>query len=185
MSSFLLLDFRWWLQGSSLLCHEWHCGKLHKCSVFASLQIFFFEGRFVFGPDVRSLGLTIFLIVAPVTIFCIFVARKLMDHYSHHLGIFIMAVAVVFTVYVSSLSNSHTAYLCKGILCFARKSAMLCQKELSLFVYIYVCVSLLVYVYVCACVYIYVVFECTALQWSVVFCYSTVGMLQMGMISFL
>lgn len=88
--------------------------KTYMYVIFASLQIFFLQGRFIFGPDVRSLGLTIFLIVAPVTIFCIFVARKLMDHFSHHLGILIMVVAVVFTVYVSSLSKSHTAYLCKG-----------------------------------------------------------------------
>ena len=66
------------------------------------LQIFFLQGRLIFGPDVRSLGLTIFLIVAPVTVFCVFVARKLMDDYPHHLGISIMVVAVVFTFYVSS-----------------------------------------------------------------------------------
>jgi hypothetical protein len=70
------------------------------------VQIFFLQGRFIFGPDVRSLGLTIFLIVAPVAVFCVFVARKLMDNFSHHLGISIMVVAVVFTVYVSSLSLS-------------------------------------------------------------------------------
>lgn len=64
------------------------------------LQIFFLQGRFIFGPDVRSLGLTIFLIVAPVAVFCVFVAKKLMDDYSHHWGISIMVVAVVFTVYV-------------------------------------------------------------------------------------
>ncbi|GLT73352.1 hypothetical protein SLA2020_452180 [Shorea laevis] len=63
-------------------------------------NIFFLQGRFIFGPDVRSLGLTIFLIVAPVAVFCVFVARKLMDDFSHHLGISIMVVAVVFTVYV-------------------------------------------------------------------------------------
>ncbi|GFS34360.1 DHHC-type zinc finger family protein [Actinidia rufa] len=62
--------------------------------------IFFLQGRFIFGPDVRSLVLTIFLIVAPVTIFCVFVARKLMDDFSHHLGISIMVVAVAFTSYV-------------------------------------------------------------------------------------
>ncbi|XP_024030902.1 probable protein S-acyltransferase 7 [Morus notabilis] len=61
---------------------------------------FFLQGRFIFGPDVRSLGLTIFLIVAPVTIFCIFVARKLMDDFGHHWGVLIMVVAVVFTLYV-------------------------------------------------------------------------------------
>ncbi|XP_041007385.1 probable protein S-acyltransferase 7 [Juglans microcarpa x Juglans regia] len=63
-------------------------------------NIFFLQGRFIFGPDVRSLGLTIFLIVAPVAVFCVFVARKLMNDFSHHLGISIMVIAVVFTVYV-------------------------------------------------------------------------------------
>ncbi|XP_021895726.1 LOW QUALITY PROTEIN: probable protein S-acyltransferase 7 [Carica papaya] len=63
-------------------------------------NIFFLQGRFIFGPDVRSLGLTIFLIVAPVTIFCVFVARKLMDDFSDHLGISLMVAAVIFTVYV-------------------------------------------------------------------------------------
>lgn len=65
------------------------------------MQIFFLQGRFIFGPDVRSLFLTIFLIVAPVAVFCVFVARKLMHHFSDHLGISVMVVAVAFTVYVS------------------------------------------------------------------------------------
>ncbi|OVA17428.1 zinc finger protein [Macleaya cordata] len=43
--------------------------------------------------------LTIFLIAAPVTVFCVFVARKLMDDFSHHLGILVMVVAVAFTLY--------------------------------------------------------------------------------------
>ncbi|KAL2455568.1 putative protein S-acyltransferase 7 [Forsythia ovata] len=60
---------------------------------------FFLQGRFIFGPDVRSLALTIFLIVAPVAVFCVFVARKLMDDFSHHWGISIMVIAVVFTFY--------------------------------------------------------------------------------------
>ncbi|XP_030517829.1 probable protein S-acyltransferase 7 [Rhodamnia argentea] len=62
-------------------------------------NIFFLQGRLIFGPDVRSLGLTIFLIVAPVAVFCIFVARKLMDDFPDHYGISIMVVVVVFTVY--------------------------------------------------------------------------------------
>ncbi|KAL3722950.1 hypothetical protein ACJRO7_035186 [Eucalyptus globulus] len=62
-------------------------------------NIFFLQGRLIFGPDVRSLGLTILLIVAPVAVFCIFVARKLMDDFPDHYGISIMVVAVVFTVY--------------------------------------------------------------------------------------
>lgn len=60
-------------------------------------NIFFLQGRLIFGPDVRSLGLTIFLIVAPVTTFCIFVARKLMDDFSYNMGLSIMVVAVIFT----------------------------------------------------------------------------------------
>lgn len=68
------------------------------CSV---VQIFFLQGRFIFGPDVRSLALTIFLIVAPVAVFCVFVARHLMDDFPHHLGISIMVVVIAFTLYVS------------------------------------------------------------------------------------
>ncbi|XP_057982617.1 probable protein S-acyltransferase 7 isoform X1 [Malania oleifera] len=60
---------------------------------------FFLQGRFIFGPDVRSLALTICLIVAPVTIFCVFIARKLMDDFSDDWGVSIMVVAVVFTLY--------------------------------------------------------------------------------------
>ncbi|XP_078441243.1 putative protein S-acyltransferase 7 isoform X2 [Wolffia australiana] len=60
---------------------------------------FCLQGRFIFGPDVRSLFLTVFLIVAPVGVFCGFVAKNLMDDFSHHAGISIMVVAVVFTVY--------------------------------------------------------------------------------------
>ncbi|XP_064946268.1 probable protein S-acyltransferase 7 isoform X2 [Musa acuminata AAA Group] len=62
-------------------------------------NIFFLQGRFIFGPDVRSLFLTIFLIVAPVSIFCVFVARKLMDEFSSTLGIPVMVIAVLFTLY--------------------------------------------------------------------------------------
>jgi palmitoyltransferase ZDHHC9/14/18 len=70
------------------------------------LQKFFLQGRFIFGPDARSLALTIFLIVVPVAVFCVFVARKLMDDFSDHYGISIMAIAVLFTIYVSHfLSN--------------------------------------------------------------------------------
>uniref|UniRef100_A0A2P2K3J1 S-acyltransferase n=1 Tax=Rhizophora mucronata TaxID=61149 RepID=A0A2P2K3J1_RHIMU len=70
---------------------------------FVLLQIFFLQGRFIFGPDVRSLFLTIFLIVAPVAVFCVFVARRLMDDFSDHLGTSIMVCSVVYTVYVLAL----------------------------------------------------------------------------------
>lgn len=66
------------------------------------MQKFCVQGRFIFGPDVRSLFMTIFLIVAPVAVFCVFVARKLVDDFAGHWGWSIMVVAVVFTVYVSA-----------------------------------------------------------------------------------
>ena len=80
--------------------------------IYTLLQIFFLQGRFIFGPDVRSLALTTLLIVVPVAVFCIFVARKLMDDFSDDWGISIMVIAVVFTIYVSSfppsLLHTHT-----------------------------------------------------------------------------
>ncbi|KAG6505147.1 probable protein S-acyltransferase 7 isoform X1 [Zingiber officinale] len=67
--------------------------------VWKGSNIFFLQGRFIFGPDVRSLFLTIFLIVAPISIFCAFVAEKLSDDFSNSLGIPVMVIAIVFTLY--------------------------------------------------------------------------------------
>lgn len=58
---------------------------------------FFFGGRLIFGPDVRSLLVTLILILAPVVVFCVFVGRHLMKDFPHHAGIAIMVVAVVHT----------------------------------------------------------------------------------------
>lgn len=63
------------------------------------LQKFFLQGRFIFGPDARSLFLTMSLIVAPVLVFCVFVARHLMNDFPNHWGISVMVVVVVFTIY--------------------------------------------------------------------------------------
>ncbi|CAH9119553.1 unnamed protein product [Cuscuta epithymum] len=60
---------------------------------------FCLEGRLIFGPDGRSLFFTIFLIVAPVAVFCIYIGRKLMDDFPDHWGVSITVVAVLFTVY--------------------------------------------------------------------------------------
>lgn len=59
-------------------------------------------GRLVFGPDVRSLLLTLVLILAPVAVFCVFVGRHLMEDFSHHSGLAIMVVAVAHTCVVSA-----------------------------------------------------------------------------------
>ncbi|KAI9177767.1 hypothetical protein LWI28_019041 [Acer negundo] len=62
-------------------------------------NIFCLQGRLIFGPDVRSLFFTVFLIVVPVVIFCIFVASKLMDDFPHDSGISIMVVVVALTLF--------------------------------------------------------------------------------------
>ncbi|KAK8647224.1 hypothetical protein V6N13_120972 [Hibiscus sabdariffa] len=60
---------------------------------------FFLGGRLVFGPDVRSLPITLLLIIAPAIVFCIFVARHLRHaFYPYNAGYAVMVVAVVFTL---------------------------------------------------------------------------------------
>ncbi|CAL9131546.1 unnamed protein product [Musa acuminata var. zebrina] len=60
---------------------------------------FFLGGRLIFGPDVRSLMLTIPLIVVPVILFSVFVSQKLINEFQHQLGKFIVAFAVLFASY--------------------------------------------------------------------------------------
>ncbi|XP_062155509.1 probable protein S-acyltransferase 6 [Alnus glutinosa] len=58
-------------------------------------------GRLIFGPDVRSIFLTLFLIVTPVVLFCAFVSRSLIhEFHHHHLGRIVVAICAVFTLYV-------------------------------------------------------------------------------------
>uniref|UniRef100_A0A6N2NH19 S-acyltransferase n=1 Tax=Salix viminalis TaxID=40686 RepID=A0A6N2NH19_SALVM len=59
---------------------------------------FLLQGRLIFGPDARSILLTIFLIVVPAVVFCVFVARKLVDDFSHHWGISIVVFVVALTL---------------------------------------------------------------------------------------
>lgn len=74
------------------------CVLIHGFSIF---QEFLCCGRFIFGPDIKSIFLTIFLIVAPVAVFCAFVARKLLDDFSHHSGYSIMIIVIIHTIFVS------------------------------------------------------------------------------------
>ncbi|XP_074580155.1 putative protein S-acyltransferase 6 [Curcuma longa] len=60
---------------------------------------FCFGGRLIFGPDARSLMLTVPLIVVPVIFFVLFVSDKLVNEFQHHLGNFIVDFAVVFAAY--------------------------------------------------------------------------------------
>ncbi|KAH9698208.1 S-acyltransferase [Citrus sinensis] len=57
-------------------------------------------GRLIFGPDVRSIFLTLFLIVTPVILFCVFVSQTLIDEFRQNRGNLIVAICVVFTLYV-------------------------------------------------------------------------------------
>jgi palmitoyltransferase ZDHHC9/14/18 len=65
------------------------------------MQRFFLCGRLIFGPDVRSLLVTVFLIVAPMVIFCYYIARNLFYKFAGSSGIAVLVAAVVWTSIVS------------------------------------------------------------------------------------
>ncbi|XP_047949781.1 probable protein S-acyltransferase 7 [Salvia hispanica] len=73
---------------------------VRKYKAWEGSNKFCLGGRFIFGPDVRSVSLTVFLIIAPAAVFCVFVARKLMDDFSGDWGIAVLVVFIVSTVYV-------------------------------------------------------------------------------------
>lgn len=75
-------------------------GFLRAHEAWKGNNVFFLQGRLIFGPDARSLLLTLLLIIGPVAVFCIFVARKLINDFQHHLGILIMVIVLVLTLSV-------------------------------------------------------------------------------------
>ncbi|CAL0325271.1 unnamed protein product [Lupinus luteus] len=68
--------------------------------VWKGTNVFLFQGRLIFGPDAKSILLSIFLIIAPVVVFCVFVTRKLIYDFPHHYGWSIMIVVIVHTLFV-------------------------------------------------------------------------------------
>ncbi|KAG5029914.1 hypothetical protein JHK82_013506 [Glycine max] len=68
--------------------------------VWQGSNVFLCGGRLIFGPDVKSIFISIFLIVLPVAVFCGMVARKLLDDFPHHTGWSIMAVLIALTLFV-------------------------------------------------------------------------------------
>lgn len=63
-------------------------------------NVFFLGGRFIFGPDVKSIFTTLFLVIAPVAVFCVFVARKFFDDFPNHSGYSILILVILLTIFV-------------------------------------------------------------------------------------
>ncbi|XVE92714.1 hypothetical protein REPUB_Repub01dG0123400 [Reevesia pubescens] len=64
-----------------------------------TLRRFCLGGRLIFGPDARSIFLTISLIVIPVILFCAFVSQRLIHEFDHQLGNLIVAILILLTLY--------------------------------------------------------------------------------------
>ncbi|XP_028765223.1 probable protein S-acyltransferase 7 [Neltuma alba] len=81
-------------------------GDIHASSLVRTYRtwkgsnVFLLQGRLIFGPDAKSIFLTVFLVAAPVAVFCTFIARKLLDDFSYHLGVLIMVIVIVLTIFV-------------------------------------------------------------------------------------
>ncbi|KAK4486031.1 hypothetical protein RD792_008693 [Penstemon davidsonii] len=70
---------------------------LRLYQVWKGSNKFIFGGRFIFGPDVKSLFFTLFLILAPLILFWMFVANDLVKAISHGPGLFLIVISVILT----------------------------------------------------------------------------------------
>lgn len=69
--------------------------------VWKGNNIILLKGRLMFGPDAKSLLVTIVLIVAPVIVFCVCVASHLRHRFSpYNAGYAVSVAAIAFTIYL-------------------------------------------------------------------------------------
>lgn len=99
MPTHQLSDYNRGIMGSH---NDSNARNLRVYQTWKGSNIFCLGGRLVFGPDVRSLFLTIFLIMIPVILFCAFVSQRLINDFQHQLGYYVVAICVVLTAHVSS-----------------------------------------------------------------------------------
>ncbi|XP_060184826.1 probable protein S-acyltransferase 7 [Lycium barbarum] len=74
--------------------------QLRLYQIWQGRNRFYLGGRLVFGPDIRALFLTLFLILVPVALFCAFVSRGLVNAFPHQFGYIIVAISLVFSVII-------------------------------------------------------------------------------------
>uniref|UniRef100_M0ZQ44 S-acyltransferase n=1 Tax=Solanum tuberosum TaxID=4113 RepID=M0ZQ44_SOLTU len=74
--------------------------QLRLYQIWQGRNRFYLGGRLVFGPDIRALFLTLFLILFPVALFCAFVSRELINAFPHRFGYLIMAISLLFSVFI-------------------------------------------------------------------------------------
>lgn len=74
--------------------------SLRLYQVWRGNNRFALRGRLVFGPDARSLYLTIGLIVVPVILFCSLVSQSLVKFFPDNIGRLLVAFPAVFTFYI-------------------------------------------------------------------------------------
>ncbi|KAJ4752058.1 DHHC-type zinc finger family protein [Rhynchospora pubera] len=66
-------------------------------------NVFWLGGRLIFGPDYRSILLTISLITIPVIFFAVFICKRLSAEVDLYLGHLILSIAVILCIYVITL----------------------------------------------------------------------------------
>ncbi|XP_050221367.1 probable protein S-acyltransferase 7 [Mercurialis annua] len=80
-----------------------HHSDLRVYQTWKGSNIFCCGGTLIFGPDVSSLFLTVFLILAPVVLFSAFVSRDIIKYFHPCLARTLILICPVFTLYVMVL----------------------------------------------------------------------------------